>query len=278
MKNLIWLASYPKSGNTWLRAFLSNLYFEAEEPVSISRMIPEYWANDKRLIEKYADVEPSELTDSEVSKLRPEVYKQHSLAAPNFPILKIHDAYHTNENNIPIIPVECTFKVVYLVRSPLDIAVSLAHHQQQSFDKTIEFMSDSKAVLGKDSFQYNPNSLEILQSWTQHVKSWLNSDTDLLIVKYEEMQLAPLKTFSKLVKFLELDYSENAIKKAIAFSDFNILKEQEHKEGFSGKNIKSNNLFFRKGKIGSGKEELSLNQIERIKLDHKEMISYFNYK
>jgi aryl sulfotransferase len=277
VKNLIWLASYPKSGNTWLRAFLSNLSFTTDKPVSISQMTPKYWANDKRLIEKYADFEPSELTDKEIFKLRPEIYKQHSIASPNFPYLKIHDALHNNENNIPIIPLECTYKVVYLVRNPLDIAVSLAHHQQQSFDKTIEFMSDLKAVLGKDSYQYNPNSLEVLLSWTEHVKSWLNSDTDLLLVKYEEMQQDPLKTFSKLAKFLELDYTVDAIKKAIAFSDFMILKEEESKVGFGNKNLKSNSSFFRAGKLGSGREELTLEQIEQVRLDHEEIMKCLNY-
>lgn len=277
MKNLIWLASYPKSGSTWLRAFLSNLSFATDEPVSISQMTPKYWANDKRLIEKYADFEPSELTDDEVFKLRPEIYKQHSIASPNFPYLKIHDAFYVNEGNAPLIPLECTYKVVYMVRNPLDIVVSFAHHQQQSFDEIIQFMSNSKAVLGKDSYQYNPNSLEVLLSWTEHVTSWLNSKTDLLVIKYEDMQLEPLETFSSLVKFLELDYSEKAIKRAIAFSDFNILREQEIKEGFSEKNLNSNNKFFRKGKMGSGREELSLDQIERIRLDHREVMGRFNY-
>lgn len=277
MKNLIWLASYPKSGNTWLRAFLSNLIFDSKSPVSINQLTPKYWANDKRLIEKYSDFEPSELTEKEVLALRPEIYKQHSIASPNFPFLKIHDAFYINEKNRPLIPLECTYKVVYLVRNPLDVAVSFAHHQQLSFDDIIQFMSDKKAILGKDLYRYNPNSTEILLSWSDHVKSWMNSNADLLIMKYEDMHLEPLKTFSGLVKFLDLDYSESAIKKAIKFSDFNILKDQENEEGFGDRNLKSDSHFFRNGKVGSGLDELSMKQKERIRSDHEEMMKYFNY-
>lgn len=277
MKNLIWLASYPKSGSTWLRAFLSNLFFAEDEPINISKLMPKYWANDRRLIEKYADLEPSELTDREVLGLRTEVYKQHSIASPNFPFLKIHDAFYMNEDKVPLIPLENTFKAVYLVRNPLDVAVSFAHHQQQSFDEIIQFMADKKAVLGKNSYSYNPNSLEILLSWSEHIQSWLSSKTDLLILKYEDMQEDSLKTFNTLVQFLELDYSEEAIIKAITFSDFSILKEQESRAGFSSKNLNSNASFFRKGKVGSGKEELTADQVERIRRDHKEMMNHFNY-
>lgn len=276
MKNLIWLASYPKSGNTWLRAFLSNLTFQEDKPIGINQMTPKYKANDKVLIEKYADIEPSELTDDELLRLRPKVYAEHSINSPNFPFLKIHDAYFMTSENEPIVPSNHTLAVVYLVRNPIDIAVSLAHHQQEPIDDIIDFMANDKAVINKERSYYHSQTPEVLFSWSKHVESWTKSGLNILEVRYEDMHEKAFETFSEISKFLKLDFSDTQIKRAIEFSDFSILKDQEEQHGFIDKNLKAPS-FFRKGKVGTGRKELSANQIDRITKNHMETMHRYNY-
>jgi hypothetical protein len=276
VRNLIWLASYPKSGNTWLRAFLSNLTFQEDKAIDINNMTPKFRANDKVLIEKYADIEPSELTDEELLSLRPKVYAQHSINSPNFPFIKIHDAYFMTNEQEPIVPSNFTFAVVYLIRNPLDIAASLAHHQQKPIDEIIDFMADDHAVINKEKSYYHSQTPEILLSWSKHVESWVNSGLNILVVRYEDMHEKTFETFSKISKFLKLDFLDSDIQRAIEFSDFQNLKEQEAKNGFIDKNMNAPN-FFRKGKVGSGEEELSSEQIARIRGTHRVVMEQFKY-
>tara|TARA_B100001109_G_scaffold255669_1_gene259905 strand:+ start:4609 stop:5442 length:834 start_codon:yes stop_codon:yes gene_type:complete len=276
LKNLIWLASYPKSGNTWLRAFLSNLTYETNEPVNINKMTPKYRANDKMLIEKFTNLEPSELTESELFNLRPMVYTELSKVSPNYPFIKIHDAYQQTAKGDFIIPSAHTHAVIYLVRNPIDVVGSLAHHQNKSYDETIKFMADDKATINQSSSYYHRLAPEVLLSWSNHLKSWINSGLNLLPIKYEDMHHKPLGTFTKIVEFLGFDYSESQIKKAIAFSDFKVLKNQEQQTGFIDKNMNSPN-FFRKGQVNSGRKELSQKQIDEVKRNHFTMMKQMGY-
>ena len=276
MKNLIWLASYPKSGNTWLRAFLSNLTFEAKEPVNINKMTPKYRANDKMLIERFTNLEPSELTESEIFNLRPKVYAELSKVSPNYPFIKIHDAYQKTAKGDFIIPTTQTHAVIYMVRNPIDIVGSLAHHQNISYDETIKFMANDHATINQTSSYYHRLAPELLLSWSNHLKSWTHAGLNLLLVKYEDMHCKPLETFTKIVEFLGFDYSERQVKKAIAFSEFKVLKNQEQQTGFIDKNMNSLN-FFRKGQVNSGIKELSQKQIEEVRRDHHIMMEQMGY-
>jgi aryl sulfotransferase len=77
MRNIVWLASYLKSGNTWLRTLLSNYYSDSANPLNINELRFSLKANDNQLIEKYADLEPSELTFQELECIRPNIFKKN---------------------------------------------------------------------------------------------------------------------------------------------------------------------------------------------------------
>jgi len=276
LKNLIWLASYPKSGNTWLRTFLTNLLIEKNAPADINQLIPRYWANDNILIEKYIDVEPSELTEDELLSLRPKAYVEYSNSNENFLYLKIHDAYfHVNENE-SIVPADQTYKVIYVIRNPIDIVGSFANHQGESYDEIIDFMNRDDALLNQQGSSYHRFSPERLYSWSRHVESWTKSGLSVLVVRYEDMQSNPRDTFFKISEFLQLNKPIEEVEKAIQFSEFKLLKRQEEISGFGAKNKKATN-FFRKGKVGSGTHELSQTQIKKILADHESIMKQFKY-
>ncbi len=131
MKSIVWLASYPKSGNTWLRVFLAN-YIAGEEsavlPNEIESYTRIYGGNE---FEEVTGLYPSELTQDEIDLYRPDFYRHYALKNQDsdYPLMvKIHDAYTFNNNNQPIFPQDVSRVAIYVVRNPLDVCVSYSSH------------------------------------------------------------------------------------------------------------------------------------------------------
>jgi len=116
-----------------------------------------------------------------------------------------------------------------------------------------------------------------LLSWSNHIQSWVdNSGLPLHIIRYEDMKEKTFDTFKAAVEFIGLQYSDHAIEQAIHFSDFNVVKQQEEKFGFKEKSQNSEQ-FFRKGIIGSWKNELNQQEVEMIMKQHQTMMTRFGY-
>tara|TARA_B100001109_G_scaffold255669_1_gene259910 strand:+ start:9128 stop:9958 length:831 start_codon:yes stop_codon:yes gene_type:complete len=275
MKNLIWLASYPKSGNTWLRVFLTNLLSKSDKPSSINQLYPLYWANDNSLIEKYSLFEASELNAIELDEIRQEVYLKYAKSLKEEAFLKTHHASFILNQENSFINSAITKGVVYLVRNPFDVAISLAHHQEITVDKAIRFMNNDQAYLGTPNNNQNTGA-EFVSSWSKNYLSYKQNHVPTLIVKYEDLVLQPELYFGKIVEFLKIKASESEIKKAVEYSHFEVLKKQEEKDGFNqGSGSKSG--FFRVGNVGQGKASLSTQQKKMIVKNHQEVIQELGY-
>ena len=274
---IVWLASYPKSGNTWFRVFLTNLLSESDEPASINDLERTPIASARGVFDSLTGLEASDLTYSEIDSMRPEIYQQISAEAEATRFMKVHDAYTLNDNKVPLFPTAASLGAIYFLRNPLDVAVSYAHHSGCSYDKAIAWMSDeSHSFCGKPKRLHNQLRQKLL-SWSTHPLSWLeNPEIPTCLLRYEDMKQEPVATFHKAVTFAGLDYNRQAVEKALALSDFKTLQEQEKKEGFQEKS-QSSEKFFRKGKIGSWREELNDNQAATIIADHRESMRRFGY-
>lgn len=277
MKGIIWLASYPKSGNTWFRVFLTNLLRDTDTPANINALKSTPIAGARGIFDENIGFEASDLTTDEIDRLRPELYIHlaENVTEPLF--MKIHDAYTEVMDKVPLIPREATGGAIYLVRNPLDVAVSFAHQSEWTFDATISNMADdSYAFYSKPNRLYSQLRQKIL-SWSGHVKSWVDrAPFPVCLLRYEEMKSRPLETFTKAVRFAGLEHSPEKIQKALAFSSFDVVQQQEEAEGFREKSPVSS-LFFRKGKVGSWRNELSVEQVQRIIHDHREVMRRFGY-
>ena len=156
-KNIVWLASYPKSGNTWFRIFLSNLFSDSHPPVNINDLTETTISSNRSIIDSYLGIHSSELTAEEIDKLRPQVFKRFSDEKEGTAYVKTHEAWTLNSRGNPIFPEEITEGVIYLIRNPLDIAISYSYHNSESIDETISLLN--KAGMIPSMIHSNPTQI-----------------------------------------------------------------------------------------------------------------------
>lgn len=276
MAELIWLASYPKSGNTWFRSFISNLISEQDEPVNINAMLTDGIASSRDLFDDWTGIEASDLTFDEIDLIRPDIYTRVIDDADRNLYVKIHDAYTYLPDGRPLFP-RHKAKAIYLIRNPLDVAVSFSYHSATTIDKAIASMgNDEFAFCSGNNRLYNQLRQKLL-SWSSHVRSWVDNDImPVEVIRYEDMRNQPRETFKRAVAFIGLDYNDDKIMRAIQFSDFKVLKEQEEKNAFKERPPRAES-FFRQGKSGDWVNHLTDEQVRRIITDHKEIMERFDY-
>ena len=275
--HIVWLASYPKSGNTWLRALLTNYLSDSDEPADINSLIGGPIASDRGLFDRIVGAEASSLSADEIEKYRPEVYRHFSARSSERRYLKVHDAFTLNSRGDPIISEDATYKALYVVRHPCDVAVSLAYYRDRSIEKTLECMSDPGFGLALSRGRLHKQLGQRLLTWSQHVESWLDRPRfPVLPIKYEDLLAEPKNTFEEILRFLELEVCWTRLNKAVAFSDFRILKKQEKDSGFEGRSLPGK-VFFRIGKFGLWKETLSSELAEAVWENHEFVMKRLGY-
>jgi len=273
MTQILWLASYPKSGNTWLRAFLANYLLDARTPQDINAL-PDFVYGDMRVdyYEQLSGKSQADLTWPEINKLRPRVHRFLANARQGTVLVKTHNVLSAIDD-IPTITPEVTFGAIYVVRNPLDVAVSFSHH----YGLTME--QGAKAICFKplEIKAKDGHILQVVSDWSTNVRSWLNAPgLYLKVLKYEDMTAAPSKTFSAVLDFLKLQKQREKLKRAIRYSSFKVLSGQERQTGFIERPANAER-FFRKGKIGSWRNELAAEQVDLIVRCHKDMMTEMGY-
>jgi hypothetical protein len=275
MKNIVWLASYPKSGNTWFRMFLANYEKDRESTVSFEEIESTPIASNAVDFEEQIGMNPFELYPEEVDSYRPDMYRILSEEVEKGKILykKAHDAYTLNCNGEPLFPEEVSKCAIYFVRNPLDVCVSYANHGAGKIEKTVDFILDETSFLAGRRKQLR----QILMSWKNHVQSWeKQSAIPVHSVRYEDMLKKPVETFGGIVRFLSLEYDEERLKRAINNSDFRTLQKMENEKGFQEKMQKCKQFFW-KGKIGNYRDYLSEEQIKKIVEYNYDTMKEFGY-
>jgi aryl sulfotransferase len=273
---IIWLASYPKSGNTWFRTFISNLLNEKHEEISINQLKTDGIFSSRPLFDHITGVEASNLTAAEIDRLRPRIYNHLARTAERTLFIKVHDAYTYLEDGTPLMGKE-NAKAIYILRNPLDVAVSFANHASKDLDTMVTNMGDATFASCNNKNQLANQLRQQLLTWSAHVESWAQAtEIPVHLVRYEDMKLDPIPTFTKAVRFMGLDCSEEQIKKAIEMSDFKKLKAKEEVEGFKERPYKTA-AFFRKGEVGDWRNHLSDAQRDRLIADHGEVMRKYGY-
>ncbi len=281
MGKIIWLASYPKSGNTWLRIVLTNYLRNNPQPANINALERTPLACDRLLFDDVLGVEASDLTPAEIEAFRPMLYEQlvaETTAANAEPIfMKVHDAFTYTPQGIPLLSKTATKGAIYLIRNPLDVVVSYAHHNHQAIDQTIDWMGNPQARTGEQRQRLPIQLPQTLRSWSAHVQSWLTEpDLALHLMRYEEMLRDPVGTFGAALHFAGLPVEEIRLQRALHHATFAKLQQQEQTTGFKEKAAAATS-FFRKGQSGDWRTVLTTEQVQRIVYDHGAVMRRFGY-
>lgn len=277
MSGIIWLASYPKSGNTWFRVFLTNLRGNGKGPAHINELDSIPIASARGIFDDVAGVESSDLTTEEIERLRPEIYEHIAANSDDTLFMKVHDAYTYVDSATPLFPEKVTLGSIYLIRNPLDVVVSFAHHSGWDYDTAISTMADENYAFCSKAGRLHNQLRQRLLSWSGHVVSWVEAPGfPVCVLRYEDMKQNPVETFEKAVRFSGLEFERKQILRALDLSRFDELQRQENVNGFreKGPHCKA---FFRKGEIGSWREELSEKQVDRVINDHRMVMRRFGY-
>jgi len=249
---VIWLVSYPKSGNTWVRSFLTNYFsgsseFNFDQLDKIERFpTPELMDQLKINFHNLSEIVSNWIRMQEFINLKNDTT-----------YLKTHNAMCT-VNNHPFTNKENTAGFIYLVRDPRDVILSYSKHLNIDLNETFEIMNDS---MSKEAFdRVGGETVEvILGSWSDHYKSWKNFNSAKgLIIKYEDLVLNPNVYLRKIIFYLNqlngLIIDEEKITKSIENTNFLKMQKLEKKTGFKES---TRGPFFRKGKVGDWKNELN---------------------
>ncbi len=239
MGGIYWLASYPKSGNTWFRSFMQNLIEDADQPVDINALSTGQIASSRGWLDEVLGFDSADFSHDDLDQLRPAVYRW-STRDPEIGYHKIHDAYTFTADGEPLVSQGGTLGALYIIRNPLDVAPSYAQHSNVSVDEAIRWMGDpDNAFCWGRKKLFNQVRQQLL-SWSDHVRSWVDSPgLNCHVIRYEDMLQSPTPTFSGAVRFLQLPSDEARIDKAIRFSDFKELRRQESANPFREKGEKA---------------------------------------
>ncbi len=281
-KGIVWIASYPRSGNTWTRAFLNGLFKIQQDSTSgevdINRI------DEGSLVEDAAALYPrflrkpvSAASPAEIAAARPRVQAALAEAAGRPIYLKTHNA-NALDHGSPLINMGVSLGAIYIVRNPLDVAISYAHFSNAPIDQVIDRM----AMSGWGMESVREKGLErvrvVMGSWSENVASWTaRPHPAVLVVRYEDMVSKPNATFARIARHVQANPSVEHLRRAIAMSDFGRLRAQEEAAGFNEKPAKSVAPFFREGRAGQWREVLSPEQVSRIVSAHRPLMKRFDY-
>jgi hypothetical protein len=277
-KGIVWIASYPKSGNTWMRVFLYQLMRimggHPREPDELNKLDRSsmYEAKLFGLFEQVIGKPLATANIIEVAKARERVHAMIAERVDNIALVKTHNVLG-HIGTAPIINTKVSVGAIYVIRDPRDVAPSLARHLGSDIDEAIR-------VMAQNAFGTQNNAeaaFETWGSWSEHVLSWTMTPSEaILVVRYEDMHEKPLETFTAVVKHLGQAPSPEHIAEAIELSSFSGLKSQEDQYDFRERSPRSDR-FFAEGRKGGWQETLTDAQAASIAETHGPLMRKFKY-
>lgn len=270
-----WLASYPKSGNTWLRALLWTLV--SGKPPDINRLsLLGGFAGSRSQFDTALGIESVALSRDQEANLRPRAFEVIAAEAQRPLYCNAHDAYHLTPAGEPLFPAAATRGAVYVVRDPRAVAVSMAHYMAQPIDEAIAHMNNPDALSGGSTRRLSSHLRQRLLRWSDHVESWLGAPFPVHVLRYEDMQADPNAALGAVAAFLGLSCDQAAIAAAVEAATFSRLQAHERESGFIEKPRQAA-AFFREGRVDGWRQALSPEQAARIVAAHGAVMRRCNY-
>lgn len=274
-KQNIWLASYPKSGNTWMRLFLAS-YLSGKDQADINEdLANNHQCNDPRLAFLYTKKLPTDMSELDAARSRVGIQRLFARNAEKI-FIKTHGAIGAFMGH-PTFDPASTFASIVVLRSPLAVLPSFARHNSISIENAIQAMANPEAMLGKSE---NGDVPTFTSSWSKFVRSWIEARTQMnaIFVRYEDMKENPQEAFSKVLAHIHTPVNENRVLKAVGATDFESLKAQDLAAGFKERTqADKGNVFFRSGKTDGWRKELDDHHVVATIHNHWDVMEQLDY-
>jgi len=280
-----YLASYPKSGNTWCRVFITELQRLAakSEPqeLNLNRDIETgAIASSRHWLDDQLGVNSCDLSFAELDPLRGRAGESAWLFAEGERFHKVHDAFKSPDSlGRPVVSTAGCRGVVYILRHPEDVVVSLSHFFSWPLERCVDYLLDPTAALMPGERHGGHQVRQHMGRWDQHVRSWADQpELPLLVMRYEDMLAKGPETFMALAQFLDLPKEPALVEQALANTSFEKLKKLEEQVGGFAEKPEGCERFFRSGRTGEGAEQLSIEQRMRLAKGLGEIMERFDYE
>ena len=280
---IIWLASYPKSGNTWLRSLLCSYFYSKDGSFNFNLLKNINSFPGENNFKNYQDkFEKPEDTAKYWIKEQEKINQSKKIK-----FLKTHNAL-CKINNFKFTNTSNTLGAIYVIRDPRNLITSLAHHYQISKEEALKFMLDEKrGIVSKVKNRYL--GFQPLFSWFLNQKSWIDNKLfPVFLVKYEDLELETYNTFIKTLKFINnltknIDpIDKDKVKKCIENCSFDNMKKEEKEKGFAEaikkKGTNEKIKFFNLGKDNNYKKLLDSKLLFQMNEIFKNEIKQYNYE
>lgn len=273
MGHLVWLASYPKSGNTWLRLLLHNFVLQPQRPFDINGLHAFSTSEDMAAHYQPHDPRPAtEYSELDVQRMRPLVHRSLRDRHDGVVFAKTHNAFMV-VHGVPLVTPDATSAAIYVVRDPRDVAVSYSHHFGIGIDAAIDIMASPDAATGGTRTRV----FGWPSSWSLHVQGWAGQKhARIHVMRYEDLHADTASTFAAAIRFFGLPVPQDRLERAVAHSRFEVAKEQEMRHGFV-EHPQIRGAFFREGRAGGWSDVLSAAQAARITRDHGAQMAMHGY-
>lgn len=270
----IWLASYPKSGNTWMRLLLANLFYGGAVPVDINDIPGEEGiVTNRGFFEEQTAVDSTLLSLSEIERLRPAVHDGQIAERNKAVIVKVHDAYLRLADGTPLLG-RTARAALYVVRDPRDVAVSYSFHMNLSLEASVRQMNDPNNTFRRPPLQIDHR----LTDWSNHVAGWLDQrDVPVHLIRYEDLLADTAACFVRVLDFLSAQWSDAELARAVRHASFAQLQQLETQNGFRDRTAR-HAPFFRNGKTGDGLRHLSEALVRQIEQTNGAVMERLGYE
>ncbi len=268
---IIWIASYPKSGNTWVRSLLASYLFSNDGSFSFDLLnkIGQFPSQDYLGFFLDKEKNPKKVKAHEhwiAAQDKINLNNKTNLLKTHSALCTIEKSAFTNKKN--------TLGAIYVVRDPRNVITSLSNHYELTIDEAFDFFTNEKKIIFESGTGTGAGNVQYIGSWSAHYVSWKNNKVfPRIIIKYEDLLSNTKETFIKILNFLgEKDSvvkNQKKIDRVIESCKFDVLRNMEEKKGFyeavTSKKNKKNINFFHLGKKNNWKNLLDLKIEKKIR-------------